>query len=214
MIGVCGIANADEYVWQLPPGLRPPQVPADNPMSVAKVAFGERLFFDGRLSVTGAYSCASCHDPALAFTDGRVTAIGATGEHHTRNTPTLINVAYAASFGWSDPSLTTLEAQHRVPMYFLPEKFTAAQARDIGLVSRVFEAARLRDEVGAIAARLAAAPPHALREMKRNFLDAERLEFGTYIGVETERHVKVMAHSDAKEAFKAFAEKRAPRFGG
>jgi len=117
MIGVCGIANADEYVWQLPPGLRPPQVPADNPMSVAKVAFGERLFFDGRLSVTGAYSCASCHDPALAFTDGRVTAIGATGEHHTRNTPTLINVAYAASFGWSDPSLTTLEAQHRVPMF-------------------------------------------------------------------------------------------------
>jgi len=53
----------------------------------------------------------------LAFTDGRVTAIGATGEHHTRNTPTLINVAYAASFGWSDPSLTTLEAQHRVPMF-------------------------------------------------------------------------------------------------
>ena len=86
-------------------------------MSSAKVALGERLFGDGRLSVTGAYSCASCHVPALAFTDGRATAIGATGEHHTRNTPTLINIAYATTFGWSDPSLTSLETQHRVPMF-------------------------------------------------------------------------------------------------
>jgi cytochrome c peroxidase len=86
-------------------------------MSAAKVALGERLFGDGRLSLTGAYSCASCHDPTRAFTDGRTTAVGATGERHTRNTPTLINVAYSASFGWSDPALTTLEAQHRVPMF-------------------------------------------------------------------------------------------------
>ncbi len=110
-------AGADGYEWKLPVGLRAPPVPADNPMSSAKVTLGERLFSDVRLSVTGTYSCASCHIPALAFTDGRTMAIGATGEHHTRNTPTLINVAYAASFGWADPSLTTLEAQHRVPMF-------------------------------------------------------------------------------------------------
>ncbi len=110
-------AGAEEYVWQLPTGLRAPPVPADNPMSAAKVALGERLFSDPRLSVTGAYSCASCHVAALAFTDGRVTAIGATGELHSRNTPTLINAAYAATFGWADPSVTTLEAQHRVPMF-------------------------------------------------------------------------------------------------
>ena len=61
--------------------------------------------------------------------------------------------------------------------------------------------------------RLAAAPPHALKEMKRNFLDAERLEFGSYIAAETQRHITVMAHDDAKEAFRAFVEKRAPRFG-
>jgi cytochrome c peroxidase len=108
---------ADEYRWDLPTGLRAPPVPADNPMSSAKVALGERLFGDKRLSVTGAYSCASCHVPALAFTDGRTTAIGATGEHHSRNTPTLINIAYATTFGWSDPSLTSLETQHRVPMF-------------------------------------------------------------------------------------------------
>ncbi len=116
-VSVSAAAGADEYAWHLPAGLRPPPVPPDNPMSTAKVALGERLFSDPRLSVTGAYSCASCHVPALAFTDGRATAIGATGERHTRNTPTLINSAYAATFGWADPSVTTLEAQHRVPMF-------------------------------------------------------------------------------------------------
>jgi len=110
-------AGADEYQWQLPPGLRPPLVPTDNPMTVEKVALGERLFSDGRLSLTGTYSCASCHVPALAFTDGRRTAIGATGEPHSRNTPSLLNVAYAVSFGWADPSVTSLEGQHRVPMF-------------------------------------------------------------------------------------------------
>jgi cytochrome c peroxidase len=116
MIAALG-ASADDYQWQLPPGLRPPLVPADNPMTADKVALGERLFSDGRLSLTGAYSCASCHAPALAFTDGRKTAIGATGERHTRNTPSLINVAYDLTFGWADPSVTSLEAQHRVPMF-------------------------------------------------------------------------------------------------
>ena len=86
-------------------------------MTAAKVAFGERLFSDGRLSITGEYSCASCHVPARAFTDGRQTALGATGQHHTRNTPTLINVAYAATFSWADPSMTSLEGQHQVPMF-------------------------------------------------------------------------------------------------
>ncbi len=117
MIGASASASAEDYVWKLPTGLRPPPVPAGNPMSAAKVALGERLFSDPRLSVTGAYSCASCHVPALAFTDGRKTAIGATGERHTRNTPTLINAAYAATFGWANPSVTTLEDQHRVPMF-------------------------------------------------------------------------------------------------
>jgi cytochrome c peroxidase len=86
-------------------------------MSEAKVTLGGLLFADTRLSVTGDYSCASCHRPALAFTDGRATAVGATGQRHRRNTPSLLNVAYNASFGWADPTTTTLEAQHRIPMF-------------------------------------------------------------------------------------------------
>jgi 2-(1,2-epoxy-1,2-dihydrophenyl)acetyl-CoA isomerase len=69
-------------------------------------------------------------------------------------------------------------------------------------------------EVDAIAARLAAASPHALRTMKRNFVDAEMMDLDAYIQIESERHTQVMAHADAKEAFRAFVEKRPPKFGG
>lgn len=110
-------AEAQPWGWRLPPGFAPPLVPADNPMTAEKVALGERLFFDPRLSVTGTYSCASCHDPERAFSDGRVVAIGATGEQHTRNTPTLVNAAYAVSFGWLADAPRTLEVQHRIPLH-------------------------------------------------------------------------------------------------
>jgi cytochrome c peroxidase len=109
-------ALAVPWDFELPPGFPLPVVPPDNPMTTERVALGQRLFEDPRLSATGAYSCASCHDPARAFTDGRPVAIGATGERHERNTPSLLNVAYNASYGWTDQGLTTLERQHLVPL--------------------------------------------------------------------------------------------------
>ena len=107
---VTGNAVASEYVWQLPPGFPPPSVHADNPMSTAKVELGCRLFFDTRLSVTGQYSCASCHRPELAFTDGRAQALGSTGEVVRRNAMTLTNVAYNPTYTWASKAITTLEA--------------------------------------------------------------------------------------------------------
>ncbi len=104
------------WLWTLPPGFPAPSVPADNPMSQAKVELGRRLFFDTRLSVSGAYACASCHDPARAFTDGRSQALGATGELHPRGAPSLVNVSYHASFGWANPKLRRLEDQAAIPM--------------------------------------------------------------------------------------------------
>jgi cytochrome c peroxidase len=50
--------------------------PPDNPQTPEKIALGEKLFFDGRLSVDGIVACSSCHDPARAFTDGRAVSIG------------------------------------------------------------------------------------------------------------------------------------------
>jgi len=126
----------------------------------------------------------------------------------------FLNVASAGDMGgpWTLPRI--VGAAKARELYFLPEKFGAQDALGTGLVCKVFPLADLRAQVGAIAKRLASAPPHALREMKKNFLDAERMDFGAYIAAETQRHITVMAHDDAKEAFRAFVEKRPPRFGG
>ena len=105
------------FTWTLPAGLPVPKVPADNPMSVAKVELGRRLFFDTRLSGNQTFSCATCHQQARAFTDGRAHAVGSTGAAHARSTMTLTNVAYNASLGWADPTLRTLESQMAVPMF-------------------------------------------------------------------------------------------------
>src|SRR5687767_8900437 len=105
------LACADGYAWRLPRGFPEPAVPADNPMSEAKVALGMRLFSDPRLSASGRHSCRSCHSPELAFTDGLPRSRGVGGEILPLNAPTLFNVAYNPSLGWNDPAVRTLEQQ-------------------------------------------------------------------------------------------------------
>lgn len=124
----------------------------------------------------------------------------------------FLNVASAGDMAgpWNLPRL--IGAAKARELYFLPDKFYAEDALNMGLVSRVFDDEVFREELAALANRLASASPHALTTMKRNFLDAERLDLGSYIEVETTRHREVMAHDDAKEAFKAFVEKRPPDF--
>ena len=85
-------------------------------MSTQKVALGRRLFFEPLLSVTGRDSCASCHDPARSFSDGKPRAVGTLGDTLPRNAMALVNVAYNVSFGWIKPSLRSLEAQMREPL--------------------------------------------------------------------------------------------------
>jgi cytochrome c peroxidase len=110
-------AGTSDYRWQLPAGFPEPAVPADNPMNEAKVALGAMLFSDTRLSVTHEHSCASCHSPARAFTDGLPRSRGATGEILALNAPTLFNVAYNSSLGWRDANVRTLEQQMRGPLF-------------------------------------------------------------------------------------------------
>jgi cytochrome c peroxidase len=117
-------ADDTPYKWHLPRGFPTPAVPADNVMSAAKVALGRRLFFEPRLSITGQYSCASCHEPGRAYTDGRALAIGATGQSLIHSAMSLVNVAYNISFGWTNPSrrpgrrpeLQSLESQMLEPL--------------------------------------------------------------------------------------------------
>ena len=112
-----GWAAPAEYEWNLPRGFPKPYVPADNPMSAAKVELGRHLFYDSRMSVNGKQSCASCHKQELAFTDGRAVGVGTTGELHSRSAMSLVNVAYSAVLTWSNPEMKSLEKQALVPMY-------------------------------------------------------------------------------------------------
>lgn len=112
-----GDAPEEVWHWDLPPGFPEPFVPADNPMSVAKVELGRHLFYDTRMSGTGTYACATCHVQALAFTDGLAHAIGETGQLHRRSSMSLVNVAYNASQTWAHPLLLELERQALVPLF-------------------------------------------------------------------------------------------------
>jgi len=78
---------------------------------------GQLLFFDTRLSVNNSKSCASCHIPSLAFTDGLSTPLGAFGDTVIRNTPTLINLADNATYNWAAESITSLEQQSNIPLF-------------------------------------------------------------------------------------------------
>ena len=108
---------APAFAWELPPGFPVPSVPPDNPMSPQKVELGRRLFYDKRLSNNGTFACASCHVQALAFTDGRATAIGSTGQLHPRSSMSLANVAYASRLTWANPLMAALERQALVPQF-------------------------------------------------------------------------------------------------
>ncbi len=78
---------------------QPPPDPSNAAADDERAArLGQRLFFDLRLSATGAVSCASCHRPELAFTDGLPIALG-TGPGR-RHTPGLLGVSYSPWFYW------------------------------------------------------------------------------------------------------------------
>jgi cytochrome c peroxidase len=109
--------GAGDFVWSLPPGFPEPIVPEDNAMTWPKVELGRHLFYDERLSKNETASCATCHRQALAFTDGRPTGLGSTGQSHTRGSMSLANVAYATTLTWSHPYLTELERQAAVPLF-------------------------------------------------------------------------------------------------
>lgn len=90
-------------------------VPEDNPLSPEKIELGRRLFSDRRLSRDRSVSCATCHDPNRAFSDGRPVAIGIEGRRGRRNAPALINRGYGRAFFW-DARVATLEEQVLKPI--------------------------------------------------------------------------------------------------
>ncbi|MBO0800658.1 MAG: cytochrome-c peroxidase [Blastocatellia bacterium] len=90
-------------------------IPKDNPLTPAKVELGRKLFFEARLSADGKVSCSSCHDPKLAFTDGKALAEGIAGRVGTRNSPSLFNAVFNPQQFW-DGRADTLEEQAAQPL--------------------------------------------------------------------------------------------------
>jgi 2-(1,2-epoxy-1,2-dihydrophenyl)acetyl-CoA isomerase len=97
---------------------------------------------------------------------------------------------------------------------FLPDKFSAEEALRIGMVARVFPQETFRQDVDSIIARFEASAPLALRGLKQNFVAAESMGYAEFIAHETALHTELMATEDSTEAFKAFVEKRTPRYQG
>jgi len=90
-------------------------VPDKNPQTPEKIALGQTLFFDRRLSGDGTMSCATCHIPELAFSDGQDISMSYPTTRNWRNAPTLMNVAFQKQLFY-DGRAKTLEDQALFPM--------------------------------------------------------------------------------------------------
>ena len=97
-------------------GLKTGLPPLREGFTPAQIDLGRYLFFDPILSMDGTVSCGSCHDPALAFSDGQAQATGIGGQTLPRSAPSLWNVGFLSTLLW-DGAQSTLEAQMQGPLY-------------------------------------------------------------------------------------------------
>jgi cytochrome c peroxidase len=95
-------------------GLPSIPIPPDNLQTLDKIKLGRALFHDKRLSADGTVSCATCHRPELAHSDGRSVSEGSGAEKGARNAPSILNAAYLTSFFW-DGRRKSLEEQAQDP---------------------------------------------------------------------------------------------------
>lgn len=117
------------------------QVPADNPLTRESVELGRRLFYDPRLSATGAVSCSTCHIQRLAFTDGRATSVGVSGKPLAFNSMSLANLMWGPQHFFWNGRAATLEEQAVTPIQHPDE-----MAQDLGrLVARLSADADYRE---------------------------------------------------------------------
>ena len=121
-LAVHGWAEESKYVVQaghpslqefLLPSAMP--APADNVPNAERISLGHKLFFDPRLSGEGNMSCASCHNPALGWSDGLPTAKGVKSAVLGRASPTVLNAGFNTIQMW-DGRKASLEDQAMGPM--------------------------------------------------------------------------------------------------
>lgn len=102
-------------IMEIPAGFPDVTHPEGNEYSYERWELGKRLFYDPIMSKDGLVSCASCHDPKLAFSDREDVSKGSGGLLGTRNSPSLANVAYHPYYT-REGGIPTLEMQILVPI--------------------------------------------------------------------------------------------------
>lgn len=100
-----------QKIGTLPPVLVPP----DNPQTALKIQLGKQLYFDTRLSDDNTISCASCHNPAMGWSDQGPTSVGINGQRGGRRSPPVSNAAYLPLQFW-DGRAPSLEEQAKGPI--------------------------------------------------------------------------------------------------
>lgn len=92
-----------------------PPIPSHNTMAEERIELGKMLFFEPRISASGVISCATCHNPALGFTDRIPRSVGHEGQVGERNTPTVLNSGFLEAQFW-DGRAADLEEQALGPI--------------------------------------------------------------------------------------------------
>jgi cytochrome c peroxidase len=88
---------------------------ADDGSGITQATLGKKLFSEKILSKDSSVSCASCHNPTLAFADTLSYSIGINGNETKRNTPSVLNMKNRPYFFW-DGRAATLEEQSLMPI--------------------------------------------------------------------------------------------------
>jgi cytochrome c peroxidase len=107
---VAGVLLADETNYPPLAPLGDPPIPADNPMTAAKVELGKILFWDPRIGGDASTACVTCHEPAQGWAFGDDLSRGYPGTMHWRNSQTVINSAFLGQLFWAGAA-KSLEAQ-------------------------------------------------------------------------------------------------------
>jgi len=110
-----GASPKSENQVGFPAELYARSIPPDNPQTPAKIALGQALFVEQRLSADNLQHCEGCHNYALGFTDQKKTSVGIDGQTGRRNAPTILNAMFNASLFW-DGRAPTLEDQAKSPI--------------------------------------------------------------------------------------------------
>ena len=106
-----------DFNWNVPARLPLPIDPENNPASEEKFQLGRHLFYDKRLSGNGTQACADCHQQSKAFSDSEILPKGSTGAFLDRNSQSLVNSSYNASYTWANNSLVRIEQQILIPLF-------------------------------------------------------------------------------------------------